>query len=440
MRRLVLKALVMAALALQGAAAPAKTPIVFWHAMDAQTGEAVAELVNRFNRSQDEFEVQAVYRGGYAQLLSDAIAAYRAQRAPDLVQVYEVGTQSMLYSNAIVPMQRLLRQQKVKLDWSDIVEPISGYYAMNGRASSTPFNVSTPILYYNKALFRRAGLPEQAPATWQELESAARTLIHSGAATCGFTTAWLSWALLESTFAWHDQPFATNQNGYTGLDTKLLINGDFGRMHVGALARWRKEGTFGFTGRTGQTERFAAGECAMLFDSSASIGRFRQSLAFDWGAGPLPHWGPPYPRATSLLGGATLWALRGRSPEAYKGVAQFVRFIVQPSQQAWWAAATGYLPVTQAAVKKLQDEGNYQRDPEQWTAMSQLLESKPTPNSRGLRLGNYVQVREAIELELENIFDGRKSVQQGLDAAVSRGNAILRQFGVSHDAARQGEI
>jgi sn-glycerol 3-phosphate transport system substrate-binding protein len=247
---------------------------------------------------------------------------------------------------------------------------------------------------------------------------------------------------LENTFPWHDQPFATNQNGYAGLDTKLLINSGFGLMHVGALARWQKENIFAYGGQEGQpNSKFIDGDCAMVMQSSGSIGGFKKSLTFDWGTGPLPHWGPPYPKANTILGGATLWALRGHEPADYKGVAQFLKFLIEPAQQRWWVATTGYVPITKTAVKSLQDNSFYKQHPEQWTAMSQLLNATPTPNSQGLRLGNYVQVRMgAIELELENIFAGKKTVKEGLDAAVARGNAILRQFGVTHGAAASGEI
>jgi sn-glycerol 3-phosphate transport system substrate-binding protein len=433
----------IAALALlgDGADAQAKTEIQFWHAMDGQLGEAVDALVKQFNRSQGEIEVKPMYKGTYPQVLVSAISAYRQKNPPHIVQVYEVGTQTMAQSDAIVPVYRLIKQQQVAVDWNDFIETIAGYYSKDGKLYSMPFNVSTPILYYNKDAFRKAGLGDTPPATWQEVETASRKLLASGAATCGFSTTWPSWTMLENTFAWHNQPFATNKNGYTGLDTRLLINGNFGKMHIGALARWHKENIFTYSGREGQLDpKFINGDCAMFIHSSAAIGAFKNALKFNWGTGQLPHWGSPYAKANTILGGATVWALRGREPGDSKGVAQFLKFIAEPRQQMGWAATTGYVPITRKAVKSLEDDGFYKQNPEQWTAMSQLLNAKPTPNSRGIRLGNYVQVREAIELELENIFSGKKTVQEGLDAGVLRGNAILRGFSVIHGAAPQGEI
>jgi sn-glycerol 3-phosphate transport system substrate-binding protein len=401
----------------------------------------VDELVRQFNQSQGEFEVKAVHKGTYPQVLAAAMAAYRQQKPPHIVQVFDIGTQSMVLSDAIVPIYRLMQQLRMAVNWADFIETVTGYYSKDGRLYSMPFNASSPILYYNRETFKRAGLGDTPPVTWPEVETVSRRVLAAGAATCGFSTGGSpSWVMLENAFPWHDQPFATNQNGYAGLDTKLLINSEFGLKHVGALARWHKEHIFSYGGREGQSDRFANGECAMSVESSGSIGRFKNSLTFDWGTGQLPHWGPPYAKANTILGGATLWVMRGHEPADYKGVAQFMKFIIEPRQQMWWAATTGYIPITRTAVKSLEDDSFYKKHPEQWTAMSQLLNAKPTPNSQGLRLGNFVQVREAIELELENISAGKKTVKEGLDAAVARGNAILRQFGVTHGAAAQGEI
>ncbi len=421
--------------------AQTRTEISFWHAMDGQLGESVAELVRRFNQGQDAFEVKAVYKGSYYEVQAAAMAAYRQKKPPNIVQVAEVGTLSMMLSDAIVPVQRLMRQQQIEPHWSDFVDAISDYYEKDDKLLSMPFNVSTPVLYFNKDIFKKAGLGDTPPATWQELETASRKILASGAAGCGFTAAWPSWTMLENTFAWHNQAFASNQNGYAGLDTKLLINSDFGRMHVDALARWQKEKIFSYGGRLDAPDaRFISIDCAMLVQSSANIGSFKKALSFEWGTGQLPHWGPPYPKANSTLGGATLWVMRGHEPADYKGIAQFLKFVAETPQQSWWAASTGYLPITKAAVKDLADNNFYRQNPQQWPGVNQLLNAKPTLASRGLRLGNYIQVREAIETELENILAGKKTTREGLDAAVLRGNAILRQFGVTHGAAGQGEI
>jgi sn-glycerol 3-phosphate transport system substrate-binding protein len=415
------------------AAAQAKTEIHFWHAMGGQLGETVNELVKQFNQSQAEYEVKPLNKGTYPEVLTSAIAAYRQKNPPHIVQVFEVGTQTMLLSGAIIPTWELMKQQEIAVNWDDFIGPVTGYYSKDGKLYSMPFNSSTPILYYNKDAFKKARLAaDKPPARWKEVEDASRKILAAGAAKCGFTTSWPSWTMLENTFAWHNQPFATNDNGYKGLDTKLLINSDFGQMHIGALARWQTENVYSYGGRMGQPEpKFINGECAMVVASSALIGGFKKSVKFDWGTGPLPHWSV-YRKQNTIVGGATLWVMKGQKATDYKGVARFMKFLAEPHQQMWWAVTTGYVPITKTAVKNLEEGYFFKKNPEQWTAMSTLLHATPTPNSLGIRLGNFVQIRDGIEAELENIFAGKKTAKEGLDAAVAKGNEILKEFAAAN--------
>jgi len=414
-------------------AAQGRTEIHFWHAMGGQLGETVSELVKQFNQSQGEYEVKALNKGTYPEVLTSAIAAYRQKNPPHIVQVFEVGTQTMLLSGAIVPVFELLKQQEIAVNWDDFIGPVTGYYSKDGKLYSMPFNSSSPILYYNKDAFKKAGLPDKPPATWKDVEAASRKILASGAAKCGITTSWPSWTMLENTFAWHNQAFATNDNGYKGLDTKLLINGDFGLIHIGTLARWQKENIYSYGGRMGQPDpKFINGDCAMLVQSSAVIGGFKKSIKFSWGTGQLPHWGPPYKKQNTIVGGATLWVMKGQKPADAKGVARFMKFLSEPHQQMWWAVTTGYVPITKASVKNLEEGYFFKKNPEQWTAMSELLNAAPTPNSLGIRLGNFVQIRDGIEAELENIFAGKKAAKDGLDAAVAKGNEILKEFAAAN--------
>ena len=424
---------VAVAVLLIGTPAQAKTEIHCWHAMGGQLGAATNELVKQFNQSQSEYEVKALNKGTYPEVLTGAIAAYRQKNPPHIVQVFDVGTQTMLLSGAIYPIFQLMKEQEIAVNWGDFIKPVTGYYSKDGNLYSMPFNSSSPILYYNKTAFKKAGLnPDKPPATWKEVGEASKKIIAAGAAKCGFTTSWPSWTMLENTFPWHDQPFATNQNGYTGLDTKLLINGEFGVKHIGQLAAWQKEGVYSYGGRMGAPDtKFISGECAMDIQSSAVIGGFKKSLKFEWGTGQLPHWGAPYKKQNAVVGGATLWVLKGQKPADYKGVARFMKFIAEPHQQMWWHVTTGYLPITHTAIKNLETGYHFKKNPEQWTALSQLS-AKPTPNSLGHRLGNFVQIREAIESEMENIFAGKKTAKEGLEAAVAKGNAILGEFAAAN--------
>jgi sn-glycerol 3-phosphate transport system substrate-binding protein len=423
-------ALLVALALAEPAPASAKTEIHFWHAMTGQLGEAVNELVKQFNDSQSEYEVKPLRKGTYAETLTAAIAAYRQKSAPHIVQVFEVGTQTMLLSGAVLPVYELMKEQGIAVDWKDFIAPVVGYYSKDGNLYSMPFNSSTPILYYNKDAFAKAGLdPAKPPQTWKQVEQYSKKLIASGAAKCGFSTGWPSWTMVENMHAWHDQPFATKRNGFDGLDAQLLINREFGVMHIGRLAAWQQDHIYSYGGRGGTADpKFVSGECAMYIQSSALIGGFTKSVKFAWGTGQLPFWGPPYHKATSIIGGATLWVMKGKPAAENRGTAQFLKFISETNQQMWWHVTTGYLAISNSAVKNLEAGYHFKKHPDQFTAFAELTQRKATPNSQGIRLGNFVQIRDVIEGELENIFAGKKAAKQGLDDAVARGNELLREF------------
>ena len=412
------------------APALARTEIHFWHAMTGQLGDAVNELVKQFNDSQSEYEVKPLRKGTYPETLTAAIAAYRQKSAPHIVQVFEVGTQTMMLSGAVLPVYQLMKEQEIKVDWKDFIAPVVGYYSKDGNLYSMPFNSSTQIIYYNKDAFQKAGLdPAKPPQTWKQVEEFSKKLIATGAAKCGFSTGWPSWTMVENMHAWHDQPFATKHDGFDGLDVELLINREFGVKHVGQLAAWQKDHIYSYGGRQGAADpKFMTGECAMYIQSSALIGGFTKGVKFNWATGQLPHWGAPYPKATSIIGGATLWVMKGKPAAENRGTALFLKFISDTNQQMWWHVTTGYLAISNSAVKNLDVGYHFKRNPDQFTAFAQLTRGKATPNSQGLRLGNFVQIRDVIEGEMENIFAGKKTAKQGLDDAVAKSNDLLKEF------------
>jgi sn-glycerol 3-phosphate transport system substrate-binding protein len=412
----------------------ARSDVHFWHAMTGQLNDAVDALAKKFNERQHDYEVKPLYKGTYPETLTAAMAAYRSKTPPHIVQVFDVGTQTMLLSGAIMPVFQLMREQGMVIDWSDFIQPVLSYYSKNGRLYSMPFNSSTPILYYNKDAFQKAGLsPDRPPITWKEVEEFSRRIISAGAAKCGFSTGWPSWILFENMAAWHNLPFATNQNGFGGVEPQLLVNGEFQGKLIGRLVSWQAEQLYSYGGRMDDPDpKFMRGECAMYLQSSALIGRFARSVRFKWGTGQLPHWGPPYKKGTSIPGGATLWVMQGLPPTDYRGIAQFFKFLAEPDQQAVWHQTTGYVTLTNASLKYLGQTNHFLRNPDQWTAFAQLTSGNNAPNTQGIRLGNFVAVRDAIEGELENILARKKSVQQGLDDAVAKGNEILKEFASSY--------
>jgi sn-glycerol 3-phosphate transport system substrate-binding protein len=407
----------------------AKTEIQFWHALQAVLGERAQELATKFNATQKDYEVKAIFKGSYPETLNAAIAAYRAKQPPHVVQVYEVGTQTMLSSGAVYPVFQLRKDNAITIDWNDLIAPVKTYYSQGGNLYSMAFNSSTPILYYNKDHFKKAGLPDKPPATWDEVEAMAKKLQGAGV-KCPASAAWPSWTLVENMHAWHDQPFADHANGFDGLATTLQINGAFGVKMMELLARGVKDGWFTYNGRLNKAEaNMGAGECGIFLTSSAYIGNLTKVSEgkFAWGTGFLPRLAG-FPQGNSIIGGATLWVMKGAKADDYKGVAQFFKYIASIENQVWWAGITGYLPISNAAVKAMEASGVYQKSPHLKTSVNQMNGGKTTPNSQGIRLGNYASIRDAIEEQMELIFSGKKTPKQGLDDAVAKSRDILKEF------------
>jgi sn-glycerol 3-phosphate transport system substrate-binding protein len=406
----------------------AKTEITFWHANTGFLGDRTNDLVNKFNASQSEYEVKATYKGSYPETLTAAIAAYRSKTPPCIIQGQEVATQTLLSSGAIYPVYQLLKEQGIKIDWEDYISVVKSYYSKGGNLYSMPFNSSTPILYYNKTILRKAGVSaEKAPATFEEIEKMARAAVSSGATKIGFTVSWPSWTLIENMHTWHDQPVANNNNGYSAMATELKINGKLGVQILELITRWQKEGIFTYSGRGSKADQpIGNGEAAIGLASTALVGGMTRLAKFDWGTGPLPRLAG-YPQGNSIIGGASLWVFKGLKKENYRGVAKFFEFLGAPEQQMWWHANTGYFPLTRAAIKAL-PEDHFRKNPNLWTAFYQITSGKTTPNSQGLRLGNFVAIRDIIEAEMENALSGKKTSKQALDDAVKKGNQTLKEF------------
>ena len=407
--------------------------ILWWHAMGGTLGEKVNEIATRFNESQDQHTIKPIYKGNYTETMTGAVAAFRAKKHPHIVQVFEVGTATMMSAQrAIYPAFKVMKDTGNPIDPEAYLQAVTAYYTDNkGNMLSLPFNSSTPVLYYNKEAFRLAGLdPERGPRTWNEFEDFAKKIQKAGY-PCGFTTGWQSWTQLENFSAWHDLAFATKGNGFDGLDASLSINSPEHVKHVETLARWQKSRIFDYGGRRSDAApKFYNGECAMYINSSASYSPIRENVrTFQFGVSMLPYWeGFESAPQNSIIGGASLWVLRGHKKEDYQGVAKFFAFLSSAEIQADWHQFTGYLPITHKAYELSKEQGFYKKNPGTETAIKQLTFKKPTVRSKGIRLGNFVQVRDVINEEMEAIWSGKKSAKDGLNSAVKRSDVLLRKF------------
>ena len=413
-------------------AAFAQTEVHWWHAMGGALGERVNEIAENFNQSQSEYKLVATYRGSYAETMTAGIAAFRSGQQPHILQVFEVGTATMMGAKgAIKPVYELMAEAGIPFDSNSYLGAVAGYYTTtDGKMLSMPFNSSTPVLYFNKEAFAKAGLdPDKPPKTWPEVGDYAKKIVAAGY-PCGFSTAWQSWVHLENFSAWHDVPFGTKENGFAGTDTEFKFNSPLHVKHIQQMADWQKDKIFVYGGRRNLgNAKFTSGECGMYTESSAGYAGFKAGAKFEFGTANLPYW-PDASAApqNTIIGGSSLWVMGGHSVEDYKGVAAFFNFLSLPIVQAYWHANTGYVPITTAAYELMQRLKFYDDNPGRDIPILQMGAKPPTANSKGLRFGNFVQVRGIIYEELEAIWAGEKTAQQGLDAAVERGNAQLRKF------------
>ena len=397
-----------------------------------RVGEKLNELAAKFNASQKDYKVNAVFKGSYPESMTAAIAAFRAGGAPHILQVFEVGTATMMGAKgAIIPVAKVMADAKEPFDPKAYLPAVAGYYTdSKGNMLSFPFNSSTVLFYINKDAFKKAGLdPEKAPKTWKEFGAAAEKLKASGQ-ECVYTTSWPSWMHIENFSAWHNVPIGTKENGMAGTDAVFTINSPLHVRHIAMLGDLAKKGLFTYAGRTNQGDaKFSSGECAMFSGSAGAQAGIKKAAKFDWSVNFIPYHddvkGAPQ---NSIIGGASLWVMGGKKPAEYKGVAKFFAFLSTPEIQMEWHTATGYVPITMAAYEMTRKSGFYDKNPGADMAVKELTNKPPTANSKGLRFGNFVQGREVIEEELENVFSGKKEAKAALDDAVKRGNEILRKF------------
>jgi sn-glycerol 3-phosphate transport system substrate-binding protein len=409
--------------------AQAQTEISWWHAMTGANSEVVEKIASDFNSSQSDYVVKPVFKGTYPETLNAGIAAFRAGQAPDIIQVFDVGTGVMMGAQgAIKPVAEVLSEAGFTFDKSQYLPGIVGYYSSpEGDMLSFPYNSSSPILYYNKDIFEKAGLDvDTPPKTWAEVWQAARQIKESGAATCGYTSTWLTWIHVENFAAWNNVSWASNENGLAG-EPELAIDGPLFVKHFQELSDLAKEGVFVYGGRTSEAKQnFISGECGILTESSGGLGDIVKA-GMNYGIGQLPYdetaEGAPQ---NTTPGGASLWVMGGKSDEIYKGVGTFFNYLSQTEVQQFLHEQSGYLPVTTAAYEATKASGFYDTNPAREVPILQMSGKAPTANSKGVRAPNLPQLRDIQNEEFEKMLAGQQTAEEALTAATERGNAAIK--------------
>jgi sn-glycerol 3-phosphate transport system substrate-binding protein len=267
---------------------------------------------------------------------------------------------------------------------------------------------------------------------WADLVKAAQTLAAKSPTPIASTSAWMTWIQLEQFAAIHDLPYATEANGYNGLDAKLLVNARPFATQLQRFLDMSKDGAFKYTGRdTAPDAIFYSGQAAIGFGSSAGRADIVKNARFRYAEALLPYEPSVNDRPNnSIIGGASLWTMTApnRPAAEYQAVARFFQFIGTPEQAALYSQHTGYVPVTTAGYEILKQQGFYEKNPGTDLPVRQLSRGTLTENSRGLRLGRLPEIRNILYEEIEKALQGQQNAQTALDSATERGNRVLRDF------------
>lgn len=424
--------------AASASAAAAPVTITFWSAMSGSHGGDLVHLAKEFNSSQSAYKVDVLYKGSYSDTLSSTIAAVRAHKPPDISMIFDAGTATMMDSTGVyVPVYKLMSQYHYKFATSQFIGGAGSYYeTAKDQLDSLPFNSSTPVLYYNKSLLAKAGI-KAAPRTWAELEDDVKPLASSGA-KCVLTAsgAYIMWTDMEQFAMWNGFPYATDNNGYDSIDPKLLLTSKPMVAHWNFLGSLGKSGLYRWSGTTVSTvSDFTDGSCAFYEQSSADLTEIQAGAKFPFGVSELPYLtGDSEAPRNTAVGGASLWVLSGTPKDTYKGDAEFLRFLMSPSAQDYWATETGYVPVTNEAFNRLDHEGYYKTHPQDLVAIKELTNKPPLAYTRGIRIGDLPEVRVDEAAAISNILSGKESAAKALATAQRQGDAVIAEFAAEYGA------
>lgn len=402
-----------------------KQVVTFWHSMGGAGQETLNSIVEDFNNSQDKIQVNAEYQGTYDESLTKFNAVAGTDSAPTMIQTFEIGTMSMINSGNIVPIQEFV--DKDGYDMSGLEGNITNYYSLDGKFYSMPFNSSTPVMYYNKDAFKKAGLdPEKAPETFEEVEEASKAIVKSNPNMKGFALQAYGW-LWEQLLANQGALLLNNDNGRTDTPTKIGWTEKEGKSIFEWVKRMVDDGTFANYGTNGDNmvAGFLAGDVAMFLQSSASARDVIDNAPFEVGIAFLP-----YPedqeRQGVVIGGASLWMIDGKPKEESKAAWEFMKYLQTPEVQAKWHVGTGYFAVNPAAYEEDVVKEAWAEKPQLQVTVQQLQSTKSSYATQGALMDMLPQGRKIMETALETVYNGGE-VDQAYKTAVQQFNDAIEQ-------------
>lgn len=408
------------------------TEISFWHSMGGVNGQAIDALVEKFNEENEYgITVNAQYQGEYDDSLNKLKSAQIGNMGADLVQVYEIGTRFMIESGWITPMQNMVDADNY--DLSQIEPNLAAYYTIDDELYSMPFNSSTPIMYYNKDMFEKAGITE-IPDSLEAIEAVGDKLLSDGGAGEVMSLSIYGW-FFEQFMGKQGLEYANNGNGREKAATAVAFDENGGAKNI--LTAWKSLYDKGFAPNVGKggdagLADFSAGKSAITLGSTASLKQILQDVngKFEVGTAYFPKIKSSDEGGVSI-GGASLWALNNDDPKKTRATWEFVKFLISPESQAYWNAQTGYFPVTTAAQDEQVFKDNVAKYPQFQTAIDQLHDS--SPEYTGALLSVFPEARATVESEIENLLNGNEDVDGAVKNMADAINKSIEEYNLVNE-------
>lgn len=408
-----------------------KVELVFWHAMGGVNGEATQELVDAFNESQDDIVVKAEYQGTYDDTITKLKAAMQADNMPDICQMYDVGTKFMMDSDHIIPVEDMFDVTGFKKD--TVMDVITSYYSKDGKQYAMPFNVSTPMLYYNKDVFKAAGLdPEKAPKTYDEVLEYAKQIVESGAAPVGYSQAIYGW-FFEQQIAGLASCYGNNENGRASEVTAVDFDSNGAGLKV--FNMWKKLYDSGYFENYGTTTAdtqtaFYSGQVGMMIESTACLKNATQSSDFEIGTGYLPKV-EENDEGGVIIGGASLWLMDTKDDAKKEAAWKFIEFATTPEAQADWSMATGYFAINPEAYNTENMKAYIEDNPNFITAIKQLEDAPVNNYTAGVLSGVQTESRLLFNETMEQVYDNKLSPEEGVKELAEKVNEAIDNYNKS---------
>ncbi|MFC4401579.1 ABC transporter substrate-binding protein [Gracilibacillus xinjiangensis] len=401
-----------------------KQVVTFWHAMGGAAQEALDKIVENYNNSQDQIQVNAEFQGTYDEALTKFHTVAGTDSAPTMIQVFEIGTMSMINSGHIEPIQNYV--DKDGYDMTGLEENIINYYKIDDQFYSMPFNSSTPVMYYNKDAFEAAGLdPENPPATYEEIEEAGKAIAKTNPEMKGFALQAYGW-LFEQLLANQGALLMNNDNGRSDTATEIGFTEEQGKSIFNWVQNMIDDGTFANYGTNGDNmvSGFLAEDVAMFMQSSASARSVIDNAPFEVGVAFIP-----YPESTEregvVIGGASLWMVDDKDPAEKDAAWEFMKYLQTPEVQAEWHVGTGYFAINPAAYEEQVVKDAYETMPQLRVTVDQLQSTTSSFATQGAIMDMIPEGRRIVETALETVYNGG-DVDEAYQTAVDQLNQSIQ--------------